>query len=177
MERLLSGERIVERRLRPILAAGAVVVKPSNYVFRATLDEKTCDYCKEMDGRDALAEPNAMPPLHGALPFHGCKTLAVNGGCRCSIVSTKSGGKLARREPIGEYLQVVERPSIEGRKTCRWYVVNTSQTDVVLGMIAWYNPWRQYVFTPLAVITLSAGCLEDIARFLKTSRKRRKAGQ
>lgn len=50
-------------------------------------------------------------------------------------------------------------------KTSRWRVLNTKSGDE-LGIIAWYGPWRQYCFEPSQPAVYSAGCLNDIARFI-----------
>lgn len=44
--------------------------------------------------------------------------------------------------------------------------VRHKDSDTLLGKIAWYNPWRQYVFEPEMCTVFSAGCQHDIGNFL-----------
>lgn len=67
-------------------------------------------------------------------------------------------------ENIGKYLNAEMLPDVPGRKTHRWDIL-TKDGDR-LGMIEWYPPWRQYTFNPFRLTTYSAGCLNDLARFL-----------
>jgi hypothetical protein len=44
-----------------------------------------------------------------------------------------------------------------------------------LGYVEWYPKWREYVFMPGDDVTLSGGCMRDLALFLsKCANKRRK---
>lgn len=67
---------------------------------------------------------------------------------------------------IGKHLLVGKLPRGRGRKTDRWQVFNKRSPNVA-GVIKWYLPWRQYIFTPGWATIFSAGCLNDIAHFIK----------
>lgn len=51
-------------------------------------------------------------------------------------------------------------------KTEVWSCRNNKTGDQ-LGVVEWYAPWRQYCFFPTVQAVYSAGCLEDIAAFIK----------
>ncbi|GAG95866.1 unnamed protein product [marine sediment metagenome] len=40
----------------------------------------------------------------------------------------------------------------------------------ILGIIKWYNGWRQYCFYPEQYTIFSMGCLEDIQSYIKELR-------
>lgn len=42
-----------------------------------------------------------------------------------------------------------------------------AENNAELGRVGWYNAWRQYCFGPVGVTIYHAGCLIDIADFLK----------
>ena len=56
--------------------------------------------------------------------------------------------------------------------TCVWEV--DSVDGVPLGHIQWKAHWRQYCFYPIEDTLYNAGCLNDIADFMKENRKTRK---
>ncbi|MBW7995383.1 MAG: hypothetical protein FVQ81_02185 [Candidatus Glassbacteria bacterium] len=74
--------------------------------------------------------------------------------------------EVAEVEVIGKHLAVREQPQKRGRKTRRWHVQSRSEGKL-LGIVEWHSPWRQYNFDPNYGTTFSAGCLSDIAAFLK----------
>ena len=82
---------------------------------------------------------------------------------------------------IGKYLSVKREPS--SGKTCRWIVYgwivygtrDPYGTSDPLGIIQWYEAWRQYTFDPAPGTTFNAECLEDLARFLRDNRNIREA--
>lgn len=57
-------------------------------------------------------------------------------------------------------------------KTSVWSCRN-NRSGEELGVIKWYGPWRQYCYFPTVQAVYSAGCLDDIARFLDPRAKRR----
>jgi hypothetical protein len=59
-----------------------------------------------------------------------------------------------------EYL-VLEQVPDEKKKTLVVNVLSRRHGDT-LGVIGWYGPWRQYVFTPAPGTLYSKGCLADI---------------
>lgn len=63
-------------------------------------------------------------------------------------------------------------------KTEIWRVTSMSSGDL-LGGVAWYGPWRQYVFEPEDGTVFNDGCLTDIADFLAemTAAHRRRASR
>ena len=56
--------------------------------------------------------------------------------------------------------------------TCVWEVEAIDGT--LLGSIKWYPQWRQYCFFPMNNTLHNAGCLNDIADFMKNNRNKRK---
>ena len=64
---------------------------------------------------------------------------------------------------IGKYL-VVERGGRDGLGGS-WWIVRTRR-GTALGMIEWYNRWRQYIFRPKPHTEYNNTCLQDIANFL-----------
>jgi hypothetical protein len=51
-------------------------------------------------------------------------------------------------------------------KTTKWSCRN-KRYDAELGEIKWFGGWRQYCFFPTCQAVYSAGCLKDIADFIK----------
>jgi len=73
------------------------------------------------------------------------------------------------REELGRYMVAELAPAQpESGKTKRWLIRNRT-SGAALGVVAWYGPWRQYVYSPHAHldIVLAASCLDDISGFLK----------
>lgn len=67
------------------------------------------------------------------------------------------------------YLNFIEIPN-PSHKTKYWSVQNV-QAKTELGKIHFYPQWRKYVFQPVVAyppsVIFDAGCLQDIADFLK----------
>lgn len=53
-----------------------------------------------------------------------------------------------------------------GVLSSRWYI-HRGTVNTELGTIKWYAPWRRYVFIPQAGTLYDAGCLAEIAAFIK----------
>lgn len=66
---------------------------------------------------------------------------------------------------MAEFIEIRETtpPSV---KTRRWEVLSKSHGSVI-GTIGWYGGWRQYVFFPKQQTIWSAGCLDDVASFIR----------
>ena len=75
-------------------------------------------------------------------------------------------------QSIGKYIEVMKHAPEKGKKTCRWTVIN-KKGQYGLGDVAWSVAWRQYIFRPFPRTEWSAGCLEDVAKFLKAVREER----
>lgn len=58
------------------------------------------------------------------------------------------------------WLKFVEIPN-PGRKTKKVHVVH-KDTNEVLGLIEWYSPWRQYVFSAASGVFMSRSCLKEL---------------
>ncbi len=69
-----------------------------------------------------------------------------------------------------EYLKFTEVQT--AGKTQSWKVCNKRYGDE-LGIIRWYGAWRQYCYYPTVQAVYSAGCLEDIAAFIKKEMEKR----
>lgn len=61
-----------------------------------------------------------------------------------------------------EYLVFEDSEVPAGRKT-RVVAVLSARSRNELGVIAWYSPWRQYVFYPDGGTLWNNGCLTEIA--------------
>jgi hypothetical protein len=65
-----------------------------------------------------------------------------------------------------EYITIEEYGRSPSGKTGRFEVRNKRSGDL-LALVSWYGPWRQYVCCPQPSTIYSAGCLMDIASFMK----------
>jgi len=59
---------------------------------------------------------------------------------------------------------------IQQGKTQRW-AVRTRSRDDLLGTIKFYGAWRQYVFFPESQVIFSAGCLDQISKFIQDAQE------
>ena len=50
-------------------------------------------------------------------------------------------------------------------KTTEWNVIN-NKSEMLLGTVQWYGPWRQYTFEAIDQPILNNGCLVELADFL-----------
>ena len=66
------------------------------------------------------------------------------------------------------FVKINEKP-----KTSVWSCLNKS-SGTELGTVGWYAPWRQYCFFNRVQAVYSAGCLNDIADFIKSAMEERK---
>lgn len=55
-------------------------------------------------------------------------------------------------------------------KTQTWSVVNKS-SGYQIGLVIWYNGWRQYVFRPIENTEYNSTCLDTISDFIKRLNK------
>lgn len=56
----------------------------------------------------------------------------------------------------------------------------TNNDGIILGLIKWYSPWRQYCFFPWKDTLYAKSCLDDISHFinqLMEARKPKKAAE
>jgi hypothetical protein len=60
----------------------------------------------------------------------------------------------------------IEATSKTGKWACK------TKAGVALGQVSWYPGWRQYCYFPGCQAVYSAGCLSDIADFLKKQNTR-----
>jgi hypothetical protein len=65
-----------------------------------------------------------------------------------------------------KWLRFEPQPQPSGRKTSIWKVV-AREGGETLGKVAWWGPWRQYVFFPEheALLLFNRTCLRDLADF------------
>lgn len=66
---------------------------------------------------------------------------------------------------IGTYLKATEI-KVETQGKTKRYLIENADHDIPIGIVKWYPSWRQYCFFPYQDVILSAGCLEDIRKFL-----------
>ena len=59
-------------------------------------------------------------------------------------------------------------------KTTEWDVVN-NKSGALLGTVAWYGPWRQYVFEAIDQPIFNNGCLVELTDFLTDLNTQQKA--
>lgn len=70
-----------------------------------------------------------------------------------------------------EYIDIELTGTSASERTNVWNVyTKPDRGHVILGEIRWLGRWRQYVFFPAYDTIYSAGCLEDIATFIKQVR-------
>ena len=75
-----------------------------------------------------------------------------------------------------EYIRIVPLAQQKGRKTLDYDVVSNSSGEL-LGMIEWYNVWRQHCLSPEEGTIWNADCLADVQNFLaklKADRKKKR---
>jgi hypothetical protein len=65
-----------------------------------------------------------------------------------------------------KYLAFVEIQNHKGRS--RIFECRNKRYQDVLGLIKWYPSWRQYCYFPTVQAVYSAGCLDDIANFIRS---------
>lgn len=58
-------------------------------------------------------------------------------------------------------------------KTYVYYCYN-NKSNINIGVIRWYGPWRQYCYFPGEYTIFSKGCLEDIISFICELNEERK---
>lgn len=79
---------------------------------------------------------------------------------------------MAMPEPddvVTQYLHIEFRGHSDSGKTRIW-VVRAKEGGGRLGTIAWYSPWRGYVFEPgHGQLVFEQRCLRDLADFLETA--------
>ena len=91
--------------------------------------------------------------------------------CHKSLLALSSAPRMDSHEyvpapeRIGKYLSVRKHPADQKLRTYRWTIL-TNQADS-LGVVQWFQRWRQYCFDPCDGTTFNAGCLHDLAAFLK----------
>lgn len=69
-----------------------------------------------------------------------------------------------------QYIYMQQVGNSPSGKTSIWKVLNKS-TQSILGEVRWYGSWRQYTFMPVQGTIFSAGCLNDIEKFIKGLRQ------
>lgn len=55
---------------------------------------------------------------------------------------------------------------VEQKPKTNVYECRNNKSGVVLGILKWYGPWRQYCYFPACQAVYSKGCLEDINSFI-----------
>jgi len=69
-----------------------------------------------------------------------------------------------------EFKLVAEKPKTNV------YHVRAKSSGEYLGRVAWYFPWRQYVFEPATATIWSRGCLMEVITFIEKLMEERKHG-
>ena len=64
-----------------------------------------------------------------------------------------------------QYLVFVEVENLTGKTQI--YECRNKRSQTVLGIVKWHSAWRQYCYFPMVQAVYSAGCLNDIAGFIK----------
>ena len=57
-------------------------------------------------------------------------------------------------------------------KTSVWEIRSKS-TGIILGIIKWYSPWRQYCFYTIDERVFNKNCLKDVIGFIEEEMKNR----
>lgn len=71
------------------------------------------------------------------------------------------------------YVRFIESLEQGTPKTRFWHVWNTS--EVHLGVVQWFNRWRQYVYAPLDETVYSSGCMREILEFVERANQEHRA--
>lgn len=71
---------------------------------------------------------------------------------------------------LGKYM------AAESLTNGKWFV-KMKRGDSVLGIVAWYRPWRQWVFQPSKMTEFSADCMDCIVGMLKSLNKKGEGSQ
>lgn len=72
------------------------------------------------------------------------------------------------------YLNFVLHGTTASGLTNKWRVHNINDDRNILGWVAWYGPWRKYVFNAGGAL-FDAKCLREIADFCESQTKEHKA--
>ena len=59
------------------------------------------------------------------------------------------------------YFVLIEQKPKTGVYECR-----NNSSNIVLGIVKWYGPWRQYCFFPSGDTIFNVSCLDDIKDFI-----------
>jgi hypothetical protein len=62
------------------------------------------------------------------------------------------------------YLRFIDNTRPD-QKTGLWHVRSVS-SNLILGAISWYGPWRQYCFRPATTTVWNTTCLQDVQDFI-----------
>jgi hypothetical protein len=85
------------------------------------------------------------------------------GGQYADGPNTEGPRKREALETETEFLRFVEQPKKEGAKTVVIHVEN-KKSNMILGVISWYGPWRQYCFYPtIESVLFNHTCLHEIS--------------
>lgn len=75
----------------------------------------------------------------------------------------------------GKWIRFEEGPPSASGKTRTWSVVQREWGSGAIGEVAWYAPWRKYVFEPRSSIVFEQICLRDIADFIEARTREQRA--
>jgi len=68
-----------------------------------------------------------------------------------------------------EYINFVE---IDTKPKTKIYSCRKNGTEIELGIVKWFGPWRQYCLYTIDDVILNKGCLADIEDFIGQLKKR-----
>ena len=69
-----------------------------------------------------------------------------------------------------EYIEIWQNPQ-EGKRKTRDYLVVNRKSNIIIAFIDYESGWRQHVLKPQPETIWSAGCLEDVIKFMKELKK------
>ena len=64
-----------------------------------------------------------------------------------------------------KYMVAYKMPEPPGTKYKMWEI-HSKRGDDLLGWIQYYEPWKEFVFSPETSTIFSTGCLQDIITFI-----------
>lgn len=65
----------------------------------------------------------------------------------------------------------------ESKEKTSVYAVKSSQDNIILGEISWFNHWRRYVFFPLENTLFDSSCLSEIKDFIDSLMNKRRGSE
>lgn len=89
------------------------------------------------------------------------------------LFSARSRRRHPLTQSIGKWLSATEVAA--PKRITKVFDIVASQTEVAVGCVQWFAPWRRYNFFPVEGSCYDAQCLRDLAGFCDNLMAERKA--